>query len=765
MRGLLRSFVATGFLLFALQVLAAAPEHTQAPYLTVVGEEVEHLPLASTQVDVLIAGVIADVTVKQVYENRGSAPIEALYVFPGSARAAVYGLTMKVGDRLIKAKIAEKQKARETYDAARAEGKTASLLEQLDPSIFRMNVANVLPGDRIEVELKYTELLVPDRGTYEFVFPNTMGERYGETLPVSTSSDSEVVDYAFSIHSRIRSAIPLKDVTSPSHHVDVSYPSTLEADVNLAEDEMRRAGAADYVLRYSLAGDVIQTGMLVYPEGDGGYFLMMAEPPARVAEGMITAREFIFVIDVSGSMNGQPLDVSKKLIGDLFSSLRPTDRFNIVLFAGGSRVLSATRSLPATPDNLAQVLSAVSNQNAGGGTELVPALETTYALPEEPGMARSVIVITDGQIAAGGEAFTVARSQLGHANTFAFGVGASVDRPVIELLARAGNGEPFILEDFDKSDAVAERLRLYIDRPLLTQVTLRPENLDAFDLEPSKVADLLAERPIVVVGRYRGAAQGSILINGIAGNKSYQATVGPDANSISPQLSALRLLWARARVQRLLDEQSTAGWGGTEGEKNASEITELSLGYDLLSPYTSFVAVDEVVRTAQQSKSVQQPAISKSQATNTGDAPIVVAEEAFPMSVAAPPPPPAPAVPRYSVAGTGSALGLVRALGVATSANLQPSKDVSKLRTVGVRSFELRDGTWVDRSYREDMTLLRLRVDSPALARLLKAKPEWAAAISLGKRVIVVIGDIALLVSPNGFSDFPEATLQLILRG
>jgi Ca-activated chloride channel homolog len=738
MPGMLRWPIAIGMLFFALQAVAAAPEHTQAPYLTVVGERVEHLPLASTQVDVLVAGVIADVTVKQVYENRGNVPVEALYVFPGSPRAAVYALTMKVGDRLIKAHVAEKQEARETYEAARAEGKTASLLEQLDPSIFRMNVANVLPGDRIEVELKYTELLIPDRGSYEFVFPNTMGERYGETLPVSTSSDSEVVDYAFSIHARIRSPIALKDVVSPSHQIDVAFPSTLEADVNLSEDSIRRAGAADFVLRYNLAGDAIQTGMLAYPEGNGGYFLMMAEPPARVSDAMVTAREFIFVIDVSGSMNGLPLDVSKRLIRDLFSTLRPTDRFNIVLFAGGSRVLSKSRSLLAIPENLAQVLAVISDENAGDGTELVPALETAYALPEEPGMARSVIVITDGEIAAGGEAFAAARSQLGRANTFAFGVGAEVNRPVIELLARAGNGEPFILENYDESDAVAERLRTYIDRPLLTHVDVSYESFDAFDAEPDKIADLLAERPVVIVGRYRGAVQGRILINGISGNAPFQSSIVPDELSTSSSLAALKLLWARSRMQRLLDEQSSAGWESGPKPDNEKEITELSLGYGLLSPYTSFVAVDEVVRTEQVATPVVQPAIAK--------------------------PAPTP-MPSYSASGTGSALTLIRSLGATAKAGYARSEKVSTLRKIGSRDFELRDGIWVDRDYREGMTLLRLRGDSAAIARLLESRPELVAAIALGKRVIVVIGEVAVLVSLNGFSDIPEASLKRLLRG
>jgi Ca-activated chloride channel family protein len=412
--------------------------------------------------------------------------------------------------------------------------------------------------------------------------------------------------------------------------------------------------------------------------------------------------------------------------------------------------------LAATPDNLDQVLNAVSIQNAGGGTNLVAALETAYALPEEPGMARSVIVVTDGQIAAGGEAFAAARSQLGRANTFAFGVGSRVNRPVIELLARAGNGEPFILENFDESNAVAERLRTYIDRPLLTQVTLRPENLDAYDLEPNQVADLLAERPIIVVGRYRGPAQGAMLVSGVSGSGPYQAAVSPDASSISAQLSALRLLWARTRTQRLLDEQSSAGWGYSGGEPNAAEITELSLTYGLLSPYTSFVAVDEVVRTNVESKAIQQPAISKSTPTSVG--------ERATFAASPPPPPPAPA-PSYRSAGTGSALSLMRTIDAALGASLVPSGGATSVRSVGERTFELRDATWTDLGYREDMTLLRLRADSAALARLLEAKPELAAAIALGKRVIVVVGEFALLISPEGFSDYPEATMQALLRG
>jgi Ca-activated chloride channel family protein len=451
-------------------------------------------------------------------------------------------------------------------------------------------------------------------------------------------------------------------------------------------------------------------------------------------------------------MIGQPLDVSRQLIRDLFTSLRPTDCFNVVLFAGGSKVLAPTRSLPALPENLAAVLDAITDVDAGGGTELVEALETAYALPDEPGMARSVIVITDGEIAAGGASFRTVRSQLGSANTFAFGVGAAVNRPVIELLARAGNGEPFVLTDFSASDQIVGRLRAYIDRPLLTDIVVRAEGLDAFDLEPAVVPDLLAERPLMVIGRYRGPAQGSMVIDGLGGDGPYHASVTSQANAISPQLSALRLLWARTHMQRLLDEQSSAGWGSAENDTNAAAITELALAYGMLSPYTSFVAVDEVVRTTQDSVAVQQPAIGKS----TGR----IVEESPPVAAA-----PAPRPLMYQrVAGTGSAPGLLRMLGAATGMHLRSAGHVAMSRMIGERNFQLHDTTWVDSRYRDDMTLLRLRADSPALTRLLQAKPELAAAIALGKRVIIVVGEIAVLVSAEGFSSYPESILQILLR-
>jgi Ca-activated chloride channel family protein len=151
---------------------------------------VDSFPLKSTQVTANISGVIADVTVTQVYENQGNAPIHARYVFPGSTRAAVHGMRIRVGDKMVVAKIKEREKAKQEFEAAKAAGKSASLLEQQRPNVFTMAVANILPGDRVEVELTYSELLVPEQGTYEFVYPTVVGPRYS-SIPESTAAETD----------------------------------------------------------------------------------------------------------------------------------------------------------------------------------------------------------------------------------------------------------------------------------------------------------------------------------------------------------------------------------------------------------------------------------------------------------------------------------------------------------------------------------------------------------------------------------------------
>jgi Ca-activated chloride channel family protein len=579
-----------------------AADKTLSPFFFVEGgdPDIDRLPLKDTDVDVAIAGVIADVTVRQVYENRGTRPIHARYVFPASTRAAVYGMTMTVGNVRTVARIREREQATREFEAAKQEGKSASLLEQSRPNVFTMKVANVLPGDTILVELKYTELLVPAGGTYEFVYPTVVGPRYSEKSQASPADEfvktafthqGEAPKSDFHLSGVVSAGMVLSEISSPTHQVSVQPMGVGRAQVALAGSE-RFPGNRDFILRYSMAGREIASGLLLFEGKEENFFLLMAEPPQVVEPGETPPREYIFVVDVSGSMNGFPLDTAKTLMRDLAGVLRPADTFNVVVFADGTETFSRT-SVPASPTNLTRALQFIGRKQGGGGTRLLGALTRAVALPRQSGVSRSVVLVTDGYIEAEPDVFDYIRRHLDDVNFFAFGIGSSVNRFLIEGVARAGLGEPFIVTEPGEAPGAAARLRGYIDTPVLTGIDVSFRGFDVYDVEPRKVPDLFASRPVVVFGKWRGSAAGWIEVSGQTGGGPYRLSVPVSSAGTDRSHAALRHLWARTRIADLSDFGPSVPDAG-----RVAAITSLGLAYGLLTRYTSFVAVQELVRTA-----------------------------------------------------------------------------------------------------------------------------------------------------------------------
>jgi Ca-activated chloride channel family protein len=577
-------------------------DRTLSPYFFVRSDDpaLDRLPLKSTSASVRISGVIADVLVSQIYKNEGKKPIEALYVFPASTRAAVYGMRMTIGKRVIEAKIKKRDEARRDYEKARNQGKSASLLEQQRPNVFQMNVANIMPGDEIRVELQYTELIVPTDRVYEFVCPAVVGPRYSNQAATSAPAsehwvqnpnlhEGEAPTYAFDITVDLSAGIPIRELASPSHRVKAVYRSPTSVKVSLDPSESG-GGNRDYILRYRLDGDRIQSGLLLYEGKKENFFLLMMQPPKRITTADIPGREYIFIVDVSGSMHGFPLEISKKLMAGLIGNLRPADRFNVLLFSGGSSVM-AEESLPATQENLARAVQLIDRQRGGGGTELLPALKRALSLKKADGTSRTVVIATDGYVTVEEEVFDLIRSSLGHANLFAFGIGTSVNRHLIEGMARVGMGEPFIITKPAEAQASAEKFRSMIQSPVLTQVKVVFRGFEAYDVEPLTIPDVLAERPVLVFGKWRGKAKGAIALNGMSGSGRFAEKL--EVGNVKPSASnaALRCLWARHRIALLSDYN-----GLRASDKRTAEVTDLGLRYNLLTATTSFVAIDSELR-------------------------------------------------------------------------------------------------------------------------------------------------------------------------
>lgn len=587
---------------------------TLSPYFFVKSDEpgADRLPLKSTSASVNISGVIADVQVTQVYKNEGRKPIEAIYVFPASTRAAVYGMKMTIGERIIEAKIKKRDEARREYEQARDEGKGASLLEQQRPNVFQMNVANIMPGDEIKVELKYTELLVPTDRIYEFIYPTVVGPRYSNqaaaTAPPSEQwvanpylHEGEAPPYTFDIHVTISAGMPIRELACTSHTVNTSYSGPSTADVTLDKSEMQ-GGNRDYILRYRLDGNRIQSGLLLTEGEKEKFFTLIMQPPKKVTQANIPGREYIFIVDVSGSMHGFPLEISKKLLKNLIGNLRPTDRFNVLLFSGGSSIMSE-ESLPANAENIQRAIRLIERQQGGGGTELLPALKRVLSLKKPENYARTIVIATDGYVTVEEEVFDLIRNNLGNANMFAFGIGSSVNRHIIEGMAHVGMGEPFVITKPGDADAKAARFRTMIASPVLTGVNVKFNGFAAYDVEPLTIPDVLAERPVIIFGKWRGKPQGTIAMSGISGNGRHRETI--DVEKFKPLMSnsALRYLWARHRITLLSDYNKLRS-----NDKRIKEVTDLGLKYNLLTAYTSFVAVDSEVRnTGGKPTTVHQP--------------------------------------------------------------------------------------------------------------------------------------------------------------
>jgi Ca-activated chloride channel family protein len=587
---------------------------------TLPGGKVAVLPLRHTDVDAEVVGVMSAVKVTQQFRNPYRKPIEAVYVFPLPHRAAIHAMTMHVGDRVIRARIKRRKTARAIYKRAKNKGKTAALLEQERPNIFTQSVANIMPGDAIRVELRYVEELSPRDGRYSFVFPMVVGPRYmGEARGLDRrqggsgwARDNRRVGDAsrisppllrrgtrpghdISVTLRINAGVAISDLKSKSHRTTLQQPNPDTATIQL--DRGDRIPNKDFVVSYRLAGNAPRvTALAGASRALGGHFLLMVQPKARPAQTDLAPREYVFVVDTSGSMSGTPIQRVKDVMRRCLAGMQPQDRFQVIQFAGGASALSRA-PLPLTQSSLSRALAFVSGFSGGGGTEFIPALELALKYPRDPQRARIVLFMSDGYIGYEAEVLRFMRQNLNGANVFVLGVGSSVNRYLIDGMARIGHGEPFVLLDGESDARLVRRFFDTVSRPALTNVTVDWGGLPVERVTPARVPDLFADRPIVVSGRYGPAGgSGTVTVRGLLAGAPYEQKLQvslPAHGAASSSGAALAYLWARRRIGELMDRFSTET---EETPAIKKRVTRLALRYSLMSRWTAFVAVDRKVR-------------------------------------------------------------------------------------------------------------------------------------------------------------------------
>lgn len=565
-------------------------DDTESPYFNVFCTDTTGVvfSLAETNVDATISGVIANVVVEQLYLNLGDSIVDATYVFPMSSKAAIYGMEMDINDRTIVAEIRRRAEAEEIFESADSAGLTASLLEQERPNVFQMSLANINPGDSVRVRMVYTELLVPSEGIYQFVFPSIVGPRFttnGEPWVNQVSQDSILVsETALNIDLKINSGMAVAAECT-------SHTAVFEDNGNNAtQTSVATNPGDDFIVNYTLDRDQIETGLLLYEGPDENFFLSIIQPPRPDVPYESPPREYIFIMDVSGSMSGEPLEVSKSLIINLLSDLNTTDKFNIIFFAGSSSVL-AQNSLPVTNANINMAIDMIDNIQAGGGTQILPAMHLALNMDNLPEYSRTFVILTDGYVTVEKEAFELIRENLDQANFFSFGIGTSVNRFIIEGIAYVGEGEAFVATSQTDAYEMADRFKTYIERPALTNIETTFEGIDVYDVEPLTTPDVFAERPIIIYGKYHTPTLGQITVRGDYADGEVFSTLNyADYTANSDENIALQYLWARKRIRLMSDYGIASNESDTISIEE--EITLLGLQYSLITEFTSFVAVD-----------------------------------------------------------------------------------------------------------------------------------------------------------------------------
>ena len=568
------------------------------------------LPLKHTDVKGRISGYIATVQVIQQFHNPYDEKIEAVYVFPLPQNAAVNEFIMIIGERRIRGIIRERKEAERIYREARRQGYVASLLTQERPNIFTQKVASIEPGKEIDVNIKYFNTLAYVDGWYEFVFPMVVGPRFnppgytdgvgavargkagisGQKTEVQYLKPGERSGHDISLAVDIDAGVAIEQVVCSSHVITNSSPRPEKRTVKLSSRDS--IPNKDFVLRYKVAGKTVKSAVVTHRDKRGGFFTLMLYPPASLTYLKRAPMEMIFVLDCSGSMSGKPIAKAKDAISRALRKLGPNDTFQIIRFSNNASQFGPD-PVPASAANIRKALKYVDSLHGSGGTMMIKGIKAALDFPHDAHRFRLVSFMTDGYIGNEVEILAAIHKRLGASRIFSFGVGSSVNRYLLERMAKLGKGAVAYIGLDDSAGQVVDMFYERISHPALTDVTIDWGDMKVTDVYPRRIPDLFVGRPVILTGRFNGQRSTTIRVTGKVGDLTQEIAI-PVALDDSPAAHlGIACVWARKKIEDLANQATYDSNPDLPGQ-----IKQVALEYSLMSAYTAFVAVDSSRQTA-----------------------------------------------------------------------------------------------------------------------------------------------------------------------
>lgn len=613
----MKTFILTLTFLLALSGLTNAQtimnfDQAQSPYLVVKTNNpiMSRMPLKSTSVDVNMSGSIAHVKVTQFYANESQIPLDATYIFKGSDQMMVHELHISTSDRRVSPVVSNK-----------TEPITSAGLNSLPSNSLQVDIQRIAPSDQLKVELHYTEAITFQEkmrnalatntqanarsfeGVYRFIYPRLIGTQYQNPLNFDTNApvkyDNESTSFGIQIN--LQSEVPIQKISSPSHAIR-SQSQQPNSRYILYSELANFSLGRDFELDCLLGSEQIEAGMVLYtPEfkrntllPNENYFSLLIQPPLVSNNAQNLPQEYVFFVDVSPTMHGQPLETTKDLISDLVGQLNPNDLFNVFLYDYSNKMLSLNSVNPDFNNtNLSRALHLIDTERNGKDTKLLVALNKALAMPNAGTHRRNFIIVSDGNFHIDQSALDLIRQNLTKANFFTFGIGEANDLHTLHDLAQVSLRKPFIVSNIAQSKEVRVNFVEYIRSPVLSEIQLNAQGLELYDLElvPQQnnfgavhLPDLFAGEPLVISGKYRGNSQaGRVQIQAQMGNQTFVKQVNPQFSN----QEGIRYLWARKRVEHLEAYRRLLGNNDLNDLNRKQEIQDLGINHHLITSLTT----------------------------------------------------------------------------------------------------------------------------------------------------------------------------------
>ncbi len=579
--------------------------------------------LLAQDVKITVSGIAARVKVAQTFSNTSPDWVDGVYVFPLPDESAVDRLRMKVGEREIVGEIHERAEAKAIYEKTREEGRKTSLLAQNRPNIFTTRVANIGPGENVTIVIEYQQVVQYANEVFSLRFPMAITPRYMPGKIISTvenrtltfsdegwAQDTDQVPDASEISPPVAAAdsgdgpmirlsvdlvsgMALSRLESLYHTMQIDETDKSHYDLTFTGEVL---ADRDFVLEWQAEKSEQASAALLAEEKDGDRYLTLMLMPPQEAAKVHVPREVVFILDVSGSMAGPSIAQAKEALRSALLKLRPVDRFNVISFNNNAHSFFPT-SVPGTEENRARANTYLRALQADGGTEMQPALELALDGSYQRERLRQVIFLTDGAVGNEDALFALINQRLGGSRLFTVGIGSAPNSYFMTRAARFGRGTYTYIGDLNEVQLKIDALLSKISTPAITDIQITGADGNAIELEayPSPIPDLYFGEPLVAALKVRG----DLSVFNVSGNqlgKPWEYTIKTNGSGSRPGIATL---WARKKIAS--EMQSLAL--GADPETVKKTILSTALSHQLVSKYTSLVAVDKVVSKPKENSS------------------------------------------------------------------------------------------------------------------------------------------------------------------